>query len=124
MRLMEQAAEVYAERRLTMEAMNLSANSEMRSSIIVLVNAARGGAKYRKDGKAEVMLAPPLDHWVLPIPCASRTFIPEVHEGSTAIGVIIGGRELQGFVPTPVPDLIVPSGEFLYVSGFVHAAYG
>lgn len=124
MRLMERAAEVDAERRLTTEAIDLSTNRELKGSISVLVNAARCGAKYFKDGKAEVVLAAPLDQLVLPIPWASKTATPEAHENNTSTGVIIDARQLQGFMPTLAPVLIGPSGELLYGSEFVQAAYG
>jgi len=125
MRLMERAAEVDAERLLVTGAYELVTNGEIQGKPAPLVNAVRCGAKYFKDGKAEVVTAVPMDQLNVPLSWGAKIAEGEVASDTRVpTGVILNTSQIQDYVPSYSPKLVDPQGEVLYSNEFVTGAYG
>ena len=125
LRLLERSAEVDAERLLSLESVARATNNEHSTVQNVLVNAVRCGAKFFKDGKAEVVQAVPLDQLTFPMQWASGVMNESASEDlGLYTGLVIDARHLDGFVPTIAPSFSSSGGDLLYNSKQVEGTYG
>jgi hypothetical protein len=132
LRMMERAAEVDAQRRLLEALLQIKVHTGKmlrdapRASTYargVVRNSVRCGAKYYRDGTAEVVLAAPIDGM------ASRAADLGTQGGPTltvskmdASGLIINASGLN-FKPILGPKLLAPDGSEIYGPGIVAKAY-
>ena len=132
-RLMERAAEVDAERRLLEAFLNLKITgkktlgdtpgaAEQASGVIM--NAIRCGAKYFRDGSAEVILAAPLDGMAVEgALLGTRPVAPAAVPAKTAVtGLVVDATGLD-FEPVLAPQIHSPDGRALYGPETVARAY-
>ena len=133
-RLMERAAEVDAERRLLEAFLNLQITGKKTMGDTpgaaerargVIMNAVRCGAKYFRDGSAEVILAAPLDgmaaEGVLLGSQGTATPAP-VPAQTTVTGLVVDATGLD-FEPVLAPQIHSPDGRRLYSPETVARAY-
>lgn len=133
-RLMERAAEVDAERNLLEAFLQLKINGKKSLADTpgaaekvggVIMNAVRCGAKYFRDGSAEVVLAAPLDGMAVEgvLLGADRSAqAPAVPAATAATGLVVDATGL-GFEPVLGPQIHSPDGTALYGPDTVARAY-
>lgn len=135
MRMMERAAEVDAQRRLLELIMGLPVDSRTRlkdtpvdSNDVrgIVRNAVRCGARYFRDGTAEVVLAAPIDGITAKgsAPAATVQAPLRTHTESVNTGLIIDTTG-SNYQPSLAPELVAPDGSVVYsrqtaAKGWVH----
>lgn len=129
MRMMERAAEVDAERLLTSHASEkLGLGSQASDSAVAgqhtLVNAVRCGAKYFRDGKAELVLGVPVDRIRMEIEWGSPDRLSGVVGQDSHTGLIVDATQVMAFVPSLAPVLSSIEGQTLYSASNVSRSYG
>ncbi|MBI9082584.1 MAG: hypothetical protein JEZ11_03240 [Desulfobacterales bacterium] len=132
-RLMERAAEVDAERRLLEAFLNLRITGKKtlgdtpgaaEHASGVIMNAMRCGAKYFRDGSAEVILAAPLDGMAVEgaLLGTDRGTAAPVPAMTTVTGLVVDASGLD-FEPVLAPQIHSPDGRSLYGPETVARAY-
>ena len=134
MRMMEQAAEVDAQRKLLKAALHINIDSRTTLKDLkitgqhihgAIVNAVRCDTKYFRDGSSEVVLAAPIDGMTAlsqalgnqkPI---SVTGKPRVK----ATGLIIDASGHKDFIPSLAPRLVGTDGIILYGAKVISRAW-
>lgn len=132
LRMMERAAEVDAQRILldAILKIQISGNKELKDmpnasvrAMGIVRNAVRCGAKYFKDGTAEVVLAAPIDGITAFNADRGRPMV-----SSTAFtqeqptGLIIDASGIE-FEPVLAPNLVAPDSAVIYAPETVSKAY-
>jgi hypothetical protein len=128
-RMMERAAEVDAQRKLLEVILNVRIDSSQTLKNIagvseftggVVRNAVRCGAKYYKNGTAEVVLAVPIDGMAARGAqlgkYADDALVAETDNETT--GLIIDARGLH-FDPVLSPEIVGPDGSVIYSHQYV-----
>ncbi len=134
-RMMERAAEVDAQRRLLELLLEVRVDSGSRMKDIagkskrlqgVVRNAVRCGARYYRDGSAEVVLAAPIDGIVtVGVTLVEAQQVPvQIPAGKAATGLIIDTSSTR-YSPALAPELVAPDGSSIYdrqtaARGWVH----
>jgi hypothetical protein len=132
-RLMERAAEVDAERRLLEAFLKIRVTGKKRLKDIpgaaerasgVIMNAVRCGARYFKDGSAEVILAAPMDGMAVTGTLLGKTDPPAAvaDNSSSATGLVVDAAGLD-FEPSLGPQILGPGDKVLYGPDSVARAY-
>ncbi|MDY6789850.1 MAG: hypothetical protein SWH54_01160 [Thermodesulfobacteriota bacterium] len=132
MRMMEKAAEVDAQRKLLELILKINVGdhkilkntlSTYRQIEGVVKNAVRCGAKYFKDGSAEVVLAAPIDGIAFEGEVPGKMVPPDITVVESHVsGLIIDASDLA-FKPSLTPKLLGPDGRELYGADMVSPAY-
>ncbi|UCD89225.1 MAG: hypothetical protein JSW04_12480 [Desulfobacterales bacterium] len=125
MRMMEQAADVDAQRKLLMTALQIKIDGkttveDSQGSVAkingAIVNAVRCEAKFFRDGSSEVVLAAPIDGLAASGKGMGKTgqvrIVNETDIKTT--GLIIDATGHRTFVPVLEPMLVGPDGTVLY----------
>jgi hypothetical protein len=132
LRMMERAAEVDAQRKLLeiLLGVKIDGQKQLKNTADasrhvqgVVRNAVRCGAKYYRDGTAEIVLAVPIDGMATKGADLGRSALKPLgtEAGSGATGLIINAVGLK-FQPVLSPELLTPDGTLLYSQA--HAARG
>lgn len=132
-RMMEMAAEVDAQRKLVEAFNGLVVNNNRSLKTFqestrflegILRNAVRCGAKYYKNGTAEVVLAAPIDG-----PASTAAEIGRIMEAahpvpqkSESTGLIINARD-RNFKPVLAPEIYSADGTMVYGPDMVHRSW-
>jgi hypothetical protein len=132
LRMMERAAEVDAQRKL-LEALlqiKVDASKALRDAPRaaqyvrgVVRNSVRCGAKYYRDGSAEVVLAAPIDGMASKAADLGKKGGPTLTVSKIdATGLIVDASGVK-FKPILAPTLLAPDGTEIYGPGIVAKAY-
>jgi hypothetical protein len=134
MRMMEQAAEVDAQRQLLEAALHLNIDSRTTLKDLkitgqhlhgAIVNAVRCEAKYFKDGSSEIVLAAPIDGLAaLSKALGDRKPISVTGKSRVkATGLIIDATGHKDFTPVLAPRLVGSDGIILYGPNVISRAW-
>ncbi len=124
MRLMERAAEVDAERQLFVsarQALGLAGDDKTEGQ---LVNSVRCGAKFFRDGKAEVVLAAPFYGLDVEVDWADPREDQVAADDAPVTGVIIDASAVTAFEPSLAPLIRDGEAQTIYGPQFVSRTYG
>jgi len=124
MRMMERAAEVDAQRKLLeiLLEVKIDGKKQLKNTADasrhiqgVVRNAVRCGAKFYRDGTAEIVLAAPIDGMATKGAGLGRSALQPLgtEAGAAATGLIINAVDLK-FQPALSPELLTPDGTVLY----------
>jgi len=132
MRMMEKAAEVDAQRKLlelilkiNVDGYKILKNTLSTSGQIegVVKNAVRCGAKYFRDGSAEVVLAAPIDGIAFKGAVPGKMMLSDMAVVESHVSGLIIDASGMAFKPALTPKLLAPDGRELYGPDMVSPAY-